>query len=130
MLRIITGTEHSLKTRLLAEMAKESIESGRRVYIIIPDQFSLVYDRKIYGILGAKAFNKMTVIGPNKLSKRLVEQYGSSGKYCSDDARLIMMYKQGVFFTWGREVFQTLACKVRLFCKRVRHHRRAAAKRY
>ena len=93
MLRIITGTEHSSKTRLLAEMAKESIESGRRVCIIIPDQFSLVYDRKIYGILGAKAFNKMAVIGPNKLSKRLVEQYGSSGKYCSDDARLIMMYK-------------------------------------
>lgn len=93
MLRIITGTEHSLKTQLLAEMAKESIENGRRVYIIIPDQFSLVYDRKIYGILGAKAFNKMTVIGPNKLSKRLIEQYGSSGRYCSDDARLIMMYK-------------------------------------
>ncbi len=93
MLRIITGTEHSSKTRLLAEMAQVSIESGRRVYIIIPDQFSLVYDRKIYGILGAKAFNKITVIGPNKLSKRLIEQYGSSGRYCSDDARLIMMYK-------------------------------------
>lgn len=93
MLRIITGTEHSSKTRLLAEMAQQSIKSGRHVCIIIPDQFSLVYDRKIYGILGAKAFNKMAVIGPNKLSKRLIEQYGSSGRYCSDDARLIMMYK-------------------------------------
>lgn len=93
MLRIITGTEHSSKTQLLAQAAKKSIESGRRVCIIIPDQFSLVYDRKVYGILGAKAFNKMTVIGPNKLAKRLIEQYGSSGRYCSDDAQLIMMYK-------------------------------------
>ena len=93
LLRIITGTEHSGKTELLASMAHESVRQGKTTYIIIPDQFSLVYDRKIYGIMGAKDFNNMTVIGPQKLSRRLIERYGSSGRYCDDNTRLIMMYK-------------------------------------
>lgn len=93
MLRIITGTDRSGKTQLLASMVKQSIEASRNTYIIIPDQFSLVYDRKLYDILGAKNFNKITVIGPDRLAEKLLDRYGSSGKYCDDNARLIMMYK-------------------------------------
>lgn len=93
LLRIIKGTDRSGKTQLLASMVKQSIEDGRSTYILIPDQFSLVYDRKLYDILKAEAFNKVTIVGPDRLAERLIEKHGSSGKYCDDNARLIMMYK-------------------------------------
>lgn len=93
MLQIIKGTERSGKTQLLASMVQKSIEAERCTYIIIPDQFSLVYDRKLYDFLGAEAFNKITIVGPDRLAERLIEKHGSSGKYCDDNARLIMMYK-------------------------------------
>lgn len=94
MLRIISGTDRSDKTLMLAELVKKSLSDGRQVYILIPDQFSLVYDRKIYEILGARDFNKITILGLNRLSQKLIDKYGSkSGKYCDENTRLIMMHR-------------------------------------
>ncbi len=93
MLKIITGTEQSEKTAQLAEEVKRSVLLGKKTYILIPDQFSLVYDRKLYDVLGPKNFNRVTVLGPKRLSNILIDKYGSCGKYCDDNTRLIMMYK-------------------------------------
>lgn len=93
MLRIITGTERSDKTYALSLLVRQSVQDGKKVCIIIPDQFSLVYDRKLYDMLGAKAFNKVTVIGPDRLAGKLINSFGASGSYCDDNTRLIMIYK-------------------------------------
>lgn len=94
MLRIISGTDRSDKTVTLAGLVKDSLDSGRQVYILIPDQFSLVYDRKIYDILGARDFNRVNVLGLSRLSQKLIEKYGSEGgQYCDDNTRLIMMHR-------------------------------------
>lgn len=94
MLRIITGTDRSNKTQTLAGYVKESIKNGRNVLILIPDQFSLIYDRKLYDILGAKDFNRVSIFGPERLAKRLVSEHpDATGQYCDENQRLIMLHK-------------------------------------
>lgn len=94
MLRIIKGTDKSEKTVLLSQLVKKSIDSGRQVYILIPDQFSLLYDKKIYDILGPLDFNKVTIVGPDRLCKKLIESHGSKGKrFCDENSRLIMLHR-------------------------------------
>ncbi len=94
MLRIITGTDRSNKTQTLAGYVKESIKNGRNVLILIPDQFSLIYDRKLYDILGAKDFNRVSIFGPERLAKRLVSEHpDATGQYCDENQKLIMLQK-------------------------------------
>ncbi len=105
MLRIITGTDRSNKTELLAGYVRESIKNGRNVLILIPDQFSLIYDRKLYDILGAKDFNRVSILGPQRLAKKLVEEYpDATGKYCDENQRLIMLHKACKAFSAGGNV--------------------------
>lgn len=114
MLRIIKGTDKSEKTALLAELVKKSIQNGRQAYILIPDQFSLVYDRKIYDILGPYDFNKVSIIGPNRLCLKLIDAYGTSGaKFCDENTRLIMLHR---------------ACKAFLSSGQARYYKKSLSK--
>lgn len=94
MLRIIKGTDKSEKTVLLSSLVKQSIDSGRTVYILIPDQFSLVYDKKIYDILGPLNFNRINIIGPDRLCRKLIETHSTKGRrFCDENTGLIMLHR-------------------------------------
>lgn len=95
MIRFINGGVNSDREKLMLDSICESVSSGRQVIVIIPDQFSFEYDKKLYKRLGAVRFNKITTAGFNRLAELLSKQYGSSGSsgLADENAKIVFMYK-------------------------------------
>lgn len=94
MINIIFGGSHTEKTDNIIKGIEKSLKNGKKVYVIVPDQFSYEYDKKLYKTLGAKLFNKIPVLSFIKVSKAIIDKYGTqSGEYADDNAKQIMMYK-------------------------------------
>ena len=94
MLNLITGGNHTNRERTFIDMIKASADAGKDVLVIIPDQFSFEYDKKLYNALGAKQFNKIKTAGFNRLAELVAKQYGYDSKDNADDnATIIIMYK-------------------------------------
>lgn len=93
MLRIFTGENRDAKLSALTEHIKSDIQSGTEVIALVPDQYSFAFDKKLYQSLGAKDFNKITVISFKRLATRLVTEYGSDRGVLSDtNRRLALIY--------------------------------------
>ena len=93
MLRIITGGLRTGKFEVLLDNIKKAVSEKKPVYVIIPDQFSFEYDKKLYKALGAKVFNSIKVISFNRLSEEIIKKNGSErGEYADDNTKQIMMY--------------------------------------
>lgn len=94
MLKLITGGSHTQREILFIDSVKKQAENGSDVLVIIPDQFSFEYDKKLYSALGGKLFNKIKTAGFNRLSELVAKQYGSGSKDNADEnAVVITMYK-------------------------------------
>lgn len=94
MLRLITGGNHTERESVFIASIKEQAEMGSDILVIIPDQFSFEYDKKLYEAMGAKLFNKIKTAGFNRLAQLLEKQYGSDSKDNADEnAIIITMYK-------------------------------------
>ena len=94
MLRLITGRNHTERESVFIASIKEQAEMGSDILVIIPDQFSFEYDKKLYEAMGAKLFNKIKTAGFNRLAQLLEKQYGSDSKDNADEnAIIITMYK-------------------------------------
>ena len=94
MLKLITGGNHTERETVFIRNIKEQTENGKDILVIIPDQFSFEYDKKLYGALGAKLFNRIKTAGFNRLAELLEKQYGSDSKDNADEnAIIITMYK-------------------------------------
>lgn len=95
MITFINGGVTSNREELLFNSIEKSVNSGNNVIVIIPDQFSFEYDKKLYKRLGAVRFNRITTAGFNRLSELLKNKYGGdSGKEnASENAKIILMYK-------------------------------------
>ena len=95
MVRFINGGVNSDREKLMFDSICESVSSGRQVIVIIPDQFSFEYDKKLYNRLGAVRFNKITTAGFNRLAELLSKQYGNSGSsdLADENAKIVFMYK-------------------------------------
>ena len=94
MLKFITGAVHSGRDGVFCNMIDKACENGENVLVIIPDQFSFEYDKKLYGIMGAKKFNRIKTAGFNRLAGLVSRSYGSGSKEnANENARIITMYK-------------------------------------
>ncbi|MDO5126046.1 MAG: PD-(D/E)XK nuclease family protein [Ruminococcus sp.] len=94
MLRIITGGTHSNRDSLFVEEIKKASRNDRDILVIIPDQFSFEYDKKLYNLLGVRAFNRIQTGGFNRLAELIAKKYGKNSKENADDnAKIITMYK-------------------------------------
>lgn len=94
MLRLITGGTHSGREKMFLNEIKKASEEDADILVIIPDQFSFEYDKKLYSLLGAKAFNKIQTAGFNRLAELMAKSYGRDSKENADEnAKIITMYK-------------------------------------
>lgn len=94
MVTIITGGENSSREKMFSDRIKSMAEKGNSVLVIVPDQFSFEYEKKLYGIMGAQLFNKISTAGFNRLSEKIAEQYGGfSRENANDNAKIILMYR-------------------------------------
>ena len=94
MVTIISGGSHSRRDSLFIDRIKAAAESGEQVLVLIPDQFSFEYDKKLYEAMGARLFNSIQTAGFNRLSDLTEKLYGGSSKENADEnVKTILMYK-------------------------------------
>lgn len=94
MLKIFTGGAMSHKDEMLRDCLINCIKEDKKVFVFVPDQFSFEYDKMLYDILGAKLFNKISVMGLNRFAEKLRKGFGSEkGQTADDNAKTILMHK-------------------------------------
>ncbi len=93
MLKLLSGPIGSGKSAYISDMIKNDIEAGKKVLVLVPDQFSFEYDKKLYKFLGAGLFNLIRVVGFRKLAETIIKLNGSTrGEYADDYTKQIIMY--------------------------------------
>lgn len=75
MLTFLLGRSHSGKTQRVLSQLAALPESGRPVYLLLPDQSTFEGERRCYRTLGARAFSKIQVTGFSRLASRLAARY-------------------------------------------------------
>ena len=59
MVTVISGGSHSGRDEIFISNIKSAVKNGEQVMVIIPDQFSFEYDKKLYEQLGAADFKRI-----------------------------------------------------------------------
>ena len=96
MVEFIIGSSGTGKTTAMFERIKERSELGIPQIILVPEQYSTEFDKKLYFHIGAKAFNELLSMTFSSLSRHLFQIYGEpdrKGEYADDLARLILIYQ-------------------------------------
>lgn len=94
VLKLISGGTHSEREKMFVSLIKQAAEMNDDILVLIPDQFSFEYDKKLYSALGAKVFNKIQTVGFNRLAELMAKKYGRNSKKDADNNdRIIAMYK-------------------------------------
>lgn len=93
MLKIFLGEDQSEKLRRCAIVMRDLLASGSKVVAIVPDQFSFAFDKALYNELGAKDFNRVTVLSFKRLSESLINRFGTGeGSLITTSERMIILY--------------------------------------
>lgn len=93
MVEFITGQAGSGKTTLMFDKIKKC--SGRQL-ILVPEQFSYEFDKKLYFFIGAKKFNEIFSLTFTGLARQIFQFFGEpdrKGEYADDYARMILIYQ-------------------------------------
>lgn len=92
MLNFILGGAGTGKSEELIEKIRECYDTGKNILVIIPDQFSFEYDKKLYNKLGAVCFNGLTVLSFSRLAQAIFTRHGgNAGSYIGDCAKLSLI---------------------------------------
>ena len=71
----------------------QAIDMGKNICIIVPDQYSFEFDKKLYRSIGAKRYNEVTVLSFSRLSQDIFIKYGGkTGEYANDLTKVSLMY--------------------------------------
>ncbi len=93
MVGFLIGGSGTGKSTELIERIKRATEKGKKCLVIIPDQFSFEYDKKLYNALGAKVYNNLTVLSFGRLSSDIFMRFGGrKGSYASECVKLALTY--------------------------------------
>lgn len=93
MIDFITGQAGSGKTTLMFERI---MIDDKPKCIIVPEQFSHDFDKKLYYYLGAEKFNELFSLTFTSLARQLFQLYGDpsrSGEYADDMAKMILIFQ-------------------------------------
>ena len=96
MIEFITGPAGSGKTTLMFDRIMERCEEADKLCIIVPEQFSQDFDKKLYFHLGAENFNELFSLSFTGLARQLFQLYGDPGRkggYADDMAKMILIYQ-------------------------------------
>lgn len=93
MVKFIIGKMGSGKTTRMFEEIKKC--SGRQL-VIVPEQFSYAFDKKLYYYVGVEKFNEILSLTFTGLSRQIFQLFGEpdrKGEYADDYARMILIYQ-------------------------------------
>ncbi len=96
MIEFITGASGTGKSTIMMQRIKELAEKDKKICILVPEQFSHEFDKKLYHFVGAEKFNNLTSQSFTGLARELFQQYGDVGRngvYADETARMILIYQ-------------------------------------
>ncbi len=96
MIEFITGPAGSGKTTLMFERIRSKCAEADMLCIIVPEQFSQNFDKKLYFYLGAESFNELFSLSFTGLARQLFQLYGDpgrSGEFAGEMAKMILVYQ-------------------------------------
>lgn len=94
MIEFITGASGTGKTRLMFEKIKQFCSDNKEVCVLVPEQYSNDFDKKLYSFVGAAYFNNLLSLSFNSLARHLFQLYGDpnrNGEYAEDIAKMIIV---------------------------------------
>ena len=90
---ILGGSGHGKSTELINKIIEE-YGSGKRIYVIVPEQFSFEFDKKLYNTVGVEKYNKINCLTFTTLSKEIFLANGNkSGEYADEMTKTVLMYE-------------------------------------
>lgn len=93
MIKFILGEAGSGKSSEVIENIKKHADEGKRILVLVPEQFSFEYERKMYFRLGSSLSNMINVLSFTRLAKLVFDTFGSrSGEYADDNTKAVIMY--------------------------------------
>ena len=94
MLEIILGTSGSGKTTVLYDKIAGSVfdGSGKKVLLIVPEQYSFESERALFDKLGAFRMRGVEVLSFKRLANSIFREYGGiSARYIDETGKLLIM---------------------------------------
>ncbi len=96
MLEFVIGRAKSGKTNLFFKKIENLAQSGEKVVLIVPLQFSFETEKTIYKKLGAKLARQVEVLSFDRLSEKIFTQYGKSEKPYADDVEKALLLQMAM----------------------------------
>lgn len=94
MLHWLIGGSGTGKSSAIINIAKRKTDEGISPLIIVPDQFSFEFDKKLYRLFGAEKYNKADTQIFSRLSETIFLEYGGkSGEYADDLTKSAVIYQ-------------------------------------
>lgn len=90
---ILGGSGHGKSTELINKIIEE-YELGKRIYVLVPEQFSFEFDKKLYNAIGAEKYNRINCLTFTTLSKEIFLSNGNrTGEYADEMTKTVLMYE-------------------------------------
>ena len=94
MLEIDYGLAGSGKSRYIKKILDENLKLGKRLMILVPDQYSFITERSVLEDFGVREGSKIKVIWFNNLARLISEEYGGTNPELLDNSgKAILMSK-------------------------------------
>ncbi len=94
MINFILGRSGSGKTSLVCKSAARSLERGKRVFLIVPEQMALDAESRMADLLTDEPTISLEIINFKRLCNRVFREYGGlSYNYITKSGRMLMMWK-------------------------------------
>lgn len=106
MLSFICGTDETSKVHEIYRLAQQSASTGKSVFILVPEQYSLYAEQELISVLGLAAQNKIQVLTFSRLCNLIFSKLGplrtkymdKAGKYIITSRALRMCRNDLMFF--------------------------------
>ena len=96
MLHIIAGGSGTGKSTLLMQKIRQLLPQEPDCIILVPEQFSYEFDKKLYHFLGATAFNQLETHSFTSISRMLFQKYGKHAAQYADATVRKALFLQAV----------------------------------
>ena len=96
MVEFITGPSGSGKTTCMFRRIKDNCDHSDKMCIIVPEQYSHDFDKKLYFYIGAENFNELFSLSFTGLSRQLFQLFGDpdrKGEFADEMAKMILVYQ-------------------------------------
>lgn len=79
-LRLIYGRSGTGKTQFLLEEIKEKLSENRKIYIIVPEQFSFSMEKRLLDTTNTKSIMNAEVLTLSRMATRVIENTRGENK--------------------------------------------------